>query len=314
MSNKWFVERKECPACASGNFKTVYESPYDQSPVKDYLEDFYSSQGKIEYEYLKEASYVICECDVCGLIFQRDIPNDFLMERLYEHWIDPQKVFALNQEQEDLTYYSKYAQEIMQVIAYLGKRPISLKVLDFGMGWGKWALMAKAFGCDSFGMELSNERIEHAKSNGIKVIVWDEVSKQAFDFINTEQVFEHIPEPLQTLKHLSSGLKKGGILKISVPTAIGIKRRLKIMDWKAPKDTRNSLNAISPLEHINYFRRSSIAKMASIAGLEEVRISLLKQYQYTTDWHGARKILKNLFLPLYINVFRKHNYVFLRKI
>lgn len=313
MSKIWFVRREECPACASGNFRTIYQCQYDRSPIKDYLVDFYSPQGMVEFEYLKEATYILCECDVCGMIFQRDIPNEFLMERLYEHWIDPQKVFSQHSDKEGLEYYSHYAQEIMQIIAYFGKDPSSLNFLDFGMGWGEWALMAKAFGCNSFGLELSTERIHHAKLNGIRVINWDEIPQYHFDFINTEQVFEHIPEPLQTLRHLSSRLKTDGILKISVPYAADIERRLKIMDWKSQKDSKNSLNPVAPLEHINYFRRRSLSKMAVQAGLEEFLIPTKIQYRYVTDWGGAKKIAKNILRPLYRNILKKGNYIFLGK-
>jgi len=270
MNTPWFEKRKNCPACASDKFRTIYKSPYDGGPVKDYLVDFYSPHGMIEFDYLDGASYVLCECDLCGLIFQRDIPNNILMERLYNYWIDPQKVFMQHQKQDDLGYYSCYAQEIMQIIAYFETMPSSLCFFDFGMGWGKWAQMAKAFGCDSYGTEFSLDRIEYGKSNGIKIIKWEEIPQHRFDFINTEQVFEHIPEPLQTLRHLKTALKPHGLLKISVPSSNDIERRLKIMDWKAPKGSRNSLNSVAPLEHINCFRRESIAKMASEAEMKEV--------------------------------------------
>jgi 2-polyprenyl-3-methyl-5-hydroxy-6-metoxy-1,4-benzoquinol methylase len=116
---------------------------------------------------------------------------------------------------------------------------------DFGMGHGRWALLAKGFECQSYGTELTDELIEHAKSNGINVISWDEIPQYSFDFINTEQVFEHISKPLQTLHHLKKSLKDEGILKISVPPANDIDRRLKIMDWESPKYSRNSLNAVA---------------------------------------------------------------------
>jgi len=314
MSHPWFVARDKCPACASGDFRTIYQSQYDKPPIRDYLAGFYSPRGMVEFEYLEGATYNLCECDVCGLIFQRDIPNESLMERLYEHWIDPRKSFTQHQEQDGLGCYAYYAQEIMQIIAYLGKGPPSLSFLDFGMGWGRWALMAKAFGCDSFGLELSAERIQHAKSNGIKVIEWGDIPRYRFDFINTASVFEHIPEPLQTLRHLSSGLKADGLLKISVPAAPDIERRLKIMDWRSPKGSRNSLNPVAPLEHINFFRRRSLAKMAVQAGLDEVFIPIRVQYQYLTDWTGTKKIAKNLLLPLYRTFSKRHNYIFLRKV
>ena len=314
MSNPWFERRKQCPACASDRFGTIYTSQYDEPPIMDYLVDFYSPQGMVEFEYLVGATYVLCECDVCGLIFQRDIPNETLMERLYEHWIDPKKVCSRHQTQDGLEYYAYYAQEIMQIISYIRKEPSSLCFLDFGMGWSKWALMAKAFGCDSYGTELSLTRIEYAKINGIKIIEWDEISQHRFDFVNTEQVFEHIREPLQTLHHLKTALKTGGILKVSVPTANDIERRLKIMDWKSPKGSRNSLNPVAPLEHINFFRRASLIKMASEAGMEEVFIPIKAQYRYTTDWGGAKRIAKNILRPIYRNSLKKQNYVFFRSV
>jgi 2-polyprenyl-3-methyl-5-hydroxy-6-metoxy-1,4-benzoquinol methylase len=284
MSNPWFEIRNECPACESDRFKTIFQSPYNEPPIKDYLIDFYSPQIMVEFKYLGKAAYVLCECEVCGLIFQREIPNKILMKKLYEHWIDPQKALNGHQKQKGLEYYAYYAQEIMQIISYFGTIPSSLCFLDFAMGWGKWALMAKAFGCDSYGTELSEERIKYAESNGIKIIMWDEIPQQRFDFINTEQVFEHIQKPLQTLKHFKKGLKRDGIVKISVPSANDINRRLKIMDWKSPKGSKNSLNPVASLKHINFFKRSSLLRMANKAEMEEVYIPMNVQYKYTTGW------------------------------
>lgn len=315
MSNPFFTIREKCPVCASGRFKTLYQSNYDEPPVRDYLVDFYSSQGMIEFEYLDGAAYVLCECNLCGSIFQKDIPNDILMERLYEHWINPKQALNQQQRQDSLGYFSYLAQEIMQIIAYFKKETSNLYFFDFGMGWAQWALMAKAFGCNSYGTDLSINRIEYAKSNGIKVITWDEIPQHRFDFINTEQVFEHIPEPLVTLRHLKTALKAGGILKISVPTANNINRRLQIMNWKSPKGTNNSLNAVAPLEHINFFRRSSLIRMAREAEMKEVFIPIKLQYRYTTDWGGGiRKLSKNIFRPIFRNLLQNRNYMFFRNI
>ena len=314
MSNFYFESRAECPVCASNSPKTIYKTQYDEPPIKEYLEGFYAPQGRIEIEYLRGATYVLCGCDICGLIYQRDIPTDALIERLYEYWIDPHKVFEKHQKQDGLGYYSCYAQEIMQIISYFDKMPSSLCFLDYGMGWGKWALMAKAFGCDSYGFELSKERIKYAKGNSIKVISWAEIPQYQFDFINCEQVFEHIPEPLKTLRHLKKALKPNGILKVSVPDANDIERRLKIMDWKAPKGTRDSLNPVAPLEHINCFRRKTLAKMATEARMEEVFILIKQQDKNKTYWGGIKQIAKNVLWPIYRNLLKKQNYVFFRNV
>ncbi|OQB30073.1 MAG: Methyltransferase domain protein [Bacteroidetes bacterium ADurb.Bin174] len=314
MGNPWFIKRDECPACASGNCKTIYQAEYDKPPIKDYLTAFYLPQGVVEFEYLEGATYMLVECSSCGMIFQKYIPNEFLMAKLYDQWIDSQKAFSSNRYGKGLGYYAGYAQEIMQLIAYFGENPSALSFLDFGMGWGNWALMAKAFGCDSVGLELSKERIENAKLNAIKVIAWDEITRHRFDFINTEQVFEHIPEPLQTLRYLKSSLKKDGMIKISVPSANDINRRLKIMDWQAQKGARNCLNAVAPLEHINCFRRTSLVVMANKAGMEEVIIPIKLQYRYSTDWSSAGKIVRNILRPIYRNILEKQNYLFFRNI
>ncbi len=236
-NNPWFERRNECPACASGRFTEIYQSRYDESPVKDYLLGFYLPQGMVEFEYLRDASYRLCECENCGLIFQRDVPNDALMERLYEHWIDPKKALTRHQ-QESIGYHLSLEQEIVKIIAYIRKVPSNLCLLDFGMGWGDWAIKAKKIGCDSYGTELSAERIEYARLNGVKILQWNEIPRYNFDFINTEQVLEHIPEPLQTLRYLKSALKPDGIIKVSVPTANNIKQRLKNMDWKATRGNK----------------------------------------------------------------------------
>lgn len=312
MSKSWFEMRNECPACASSAFRVIYETKYNQPPVRDYLIEFYSAQGAIELEYLDGAVYVLCECAVCGMIFQRDIPNDALMERLYEHWIDPTIVFAKHQKEGGLDYFSSHAEEVMQIISYFERKPAQLSILDFGMGWGKWALMAKAFGCESYGTELSEERMAYAKSNGINAICWEEIRRYRFDFINTEQVFEHISEPLNTLLYLKGALKAHGIVKVSVPGANDIERRLRIMDWKAPKGSSNSLGPVAPLEHINFFRRSSLVKMAEAAGMEEVCIPMRKQYQYATGWSGVMSISKKIVMPIYRNILKRQNYIFLK--
>jgi 2-polyprenyl-3-methyl-5-hydroxy-6-metoxy-1,4-benzoquinol methylase len=312
-SNPWFVVRRKCPVCASEQFKTIYKARYDEPPVRDYLVEFYSSQGIVEFEYLEGAFYTLCDCNQCHAVFQREIPGDALMERVYEHWIDPVRLAGGTQRRHGLDYYSGHAREITRLVAQLGGNPTSLDFLDFGMGWGEWALMAKALGCNVYGAELSRDRIENAKSMGIKIVTWDEIPGHSFDFINTEQVFEHIPEPLETLRHLGKALKPGGLLKVSVPTATDINRRLRLMDWKAPKGRKNSLNPVAPLEHINFFRRSSLARMAREAGMEEVQIPMRLQYKYPGDWSGPGKAARNIFLPLYRNLLKRQNNVLFRK-
>lgn len=202
----------------------------------------------------------------------------------------------------------------MQIVSFLDCVPSKLSFLDFGMGWGKWATMAKAFGVNSFGMEISQDRIDYAARTGVESVSWESVPSRSFDLINAEQVFEHIAEPVETLRHLSQGLKPRGLIKISVPTAYDIERRLRIGDWRIDKNHRNSLNPVTPLEHINCYSRKSLNRLASSAGLEEVNLPMRHQYKYMCDWTSATRAAKNLLLPLYRNCLKGQSYVFFRKV
>ena len=313
MSNPYFTMRDACPVCGASKTARLYSAAYTSPPLSDFLQSFYAPVGPgIEFEYLDGANYTLDECLDCGLVFQVGVPNDALMHILYERWIDPQTVFQRHEKSDDLQLHAYYAKEIMQIIGYFNRSPSELKVFDFAMGWGKWARLAGAFGCQAYGAELAESRRQFARSNGIRIVDWDEIPKHRFDFINTEQVFEHIPDPTETLRRLAKALNPGGLIKISVPNGSDIKRRLKVMDWTAPSGSRNSLNAVSPLEHINCFHRRALFTLAQAAGLEPVFLPLSLQYAYSTNWKLVTPFLKNLLIPIYTSVLRRGTYQYFR--
>ena len=309
MGHRYFVNRNICPGCHSVQHRTLYAGDYLAPPIKSYLEAFYAPQGGIEFEYLSEARYILEECLECGLIYQAEIPNDFLMTKLYDQWIEPAKVFG---DDDDLGSYAEYAQEVMMLVAWLRHTPAPPKFLDFGMGWGRWLRMAGAFGGDVYGTELSASRIAYAQSEGIKVIAWDEIPEHRFDFINTEQVCEHLPQPLETLRYLAASLRPNGLIKISVPNGSDFKRRLKAADWTAPKFSRNSLNAAAPLEHINCFNYQSLLRMADLAGLKPTALPWSIQLKYRLSSEVAKEALKIVLRKYFRGRYLKRLYFFFR--
>ena len=267
-----FVIRASCPGCKSVDFEIFYSSSFTENPIRKYLHNFYDPQGGVEFEYLTGGNYTLCRCNNCSLIFQKEILNGEGMKLLYDKWIDPEKVIRLFEQTYPLDYYTGYLSVSFQIISFFNQNPASLRFFDFGMGWGNWLFSAKALGVKVFGSELSEQRLIFAKKNGISVIGWDEIQGSNFDYINTDQVFEHLPQPLETLKHLASGLRKGGLLRICVPD--GNKKEVVFtkMDWEAAKGTTDSLNIVAPLEHINCYTTRSLVTMAKAASLEWVYI------------------------------------------
>ena len=271
----------------------------DREPIREYLKSFYTAQGTIEFEYLNEFPYTLVECRNCTLIYQQHIPNNTLMERIYEQWIDPDLSFQRQRSNTQLSTYYYYANEIIQIIAHFKKQPHDLKIFDFGIGWARWALIVKGFGCKVFGSELSESRIKHAQSNGIAMIERDNIPQHSFHFINTQEVFEHIPEPLETLRYLRKSLEPDGIIKIWVPDGKNFKSKIEQMPWRHQHSLKKALEPVSPLEHINCFNRKSLIHMAKMADLEVAPISL--SYQNPTTMASLKPVhlVKNFLRPVH---------------
>ncbi len=269
---KNFVYRANCELCGSNKKRVLFSEEFTNPLIWNFLEAYY--QGRIDKSDLSGAQYEVVKCLECGFIWQIQILNDELTEKLYNTWISPGES-CLKKKTADISVFSGYARQIEVLSFLLGKKPFEIDVLDFGMGWGYWCLMAKAFGYKASGFEISKERIEFAKKNGINVIEnFSDITANQFDFINTEQVFEHVPNPIQTLKALARALKKEGLIKISVPNGRGIEQELTRPGWRPSKD------AIHPLEHINCFTHQTLVKAGKLAGLELIRQPFLLGYRY----------------------------------
>ncbi len=312
MSSKYFNSRSICPVCDSENGHVIKELDYSDNEISAYLKEFYESQGSIDLSRLKNAKYALIHCQECNLIYQKEIPNDELMKTLYDEWIDPEWVYKNVEQQHDLNYYIKYGLDVASIVAYFNEIPSKLNFLDFGMGWGKWLLMAKSYGVNVFGMELSEFRIDIARKNGIEIIPLDESREGKFDFINADQVFEHIPDPKNILGKLSGFLSDKGLIRISVPNGWDALRVIRKSDWQSQKGGPDSMNVVAPLEHINCFTNQSLVRLGAEVGLKNIQspgVYFLKSssqakqtpkdvlkfnYRYLRDLFGFNQAKKNV--------------------
>ncbi len=260
ISNPLFRSRLDCPICGTDDPLPLRKIEYAVSPVWDFVEVYY--EGRVAQDALRGAFFEVVKCHNCSFVWQQHILNEQGMGRLYNDWISTDDSLAKKRE-TDVSLYAGYARQI-EAIAYLLKRkPADIKVLDFGMGWGYWVLMAQAYGFQAYGFEIAVDRLAYARQFGLQVT--DDTADFEdiqFDFINSEQAFEHIPTPKESIEFLVSKLKRGGILRISVPNGNGIAKAVQRLNWKPAAD------AIHPLEHINCFTNKTLIHLAKLAGLE----------------------------------------------
>lgn len=286
-----FIDRSTCPVCGSSELGELYRTPYMRPPIRTLLEHHATTAQAIDWGPFEGVDYVLRECRSCTLIFQQLVPNEALAAIVYEQWPDPD--WALQRrERHAAARMGQYALEVMQVIEFFGRPPEELRVLDFGMGWGHWVRMARAFGCRAFGLEISQSRLDHAAAVGIDVLSPEELGTPTLDFVNTEQVFEHLTDPRGTALQLAGSLRPGGILRISVPNAMGLKRRLRKPDWRAPRGSRRSLGDVTPMAHLNAFNHRALSALGREAGLRLEPIPARLRYRYVPTWQPLRRVLR----------------------
>lgn len=176
------------------------------------------------------------------------------------------------------------------------------KVLDYGMGLGTWLLAMRAYGAECWGTDIDPLSKVVAADNGLRFEdELDNLPEEYFDFINSDQVFEHLPDPFQHLQRIVRKLSPGGIVKLSVPGDSRMPRKLKHLASGEPAKVREFIaeaDALSPLCHINLFTPGSLRALGEAAGLEPFRIPLTTAYATMTGFFSARQWNRNLYNPL----------------
>lgn len=314
-----FIERTRCPACDSSRIETWLRIPYDDTTLSNFLAECYPAATDLR-AWLSGATYQIDACKDCQLVYQRHVGSPELLSTLYDRWLnnDYHPADADFQKQIARPAMTRDGHEIFAVAYTLGVSLPELRVLDYGMGWGLWARIAHELGAQSFGYDLSPTRCDDAVRHGIRVVRPPDFAALGVHFVNADQILEHTSWPLTALREMVDALRPGGILKIAVPRAADLHRRLKLLDWRAPKYSRNSLNPIGPLEHVNCFGPTSLAALCARVGLRRVAIPLAA-YAAHLKVPGALafddpvRLVKGFLRPAYHRFSRDNLYAWFRK-
>jgi len=297
-----FHRRESCPSCNGTEFHELHRIPFSDPGISRFLQTYYNRiAAERQSSALSGGNFVVMRCSSCGLLFQEGVPDDALLDELYGEWLGFNDPLAPHKPHMPLDHYAYLAQEVLQVFAMLrARRPDAprLRVLDFGMGWGHWSEMARACGAEVCGAELSPNKVAHARQRGFEVADLDALAGRQFDFINTEQVVEHLPEPRPMVERLSNLLAPGGLLKLSVPDGSGTAAVLEGWDWTNAYARRDDIMPVHPLEHLNCFTPDSLHRFAQLCGLRREKVPLKIAYGYPGDWSTARAAAKSIVRPI----------------
>jgi hypothetical protein len=272
------IKRIKCPVCNLKKIWSIYKLSYGDLEIKNFLEVYYNK--KLNLDLITNNDYNLLECKNCKFIFQESIPNELFSEHLYENLISA--TASLKKKKENIpNIKKKYFNGIFLKKKIFKERKIN--ILEFGAGWGFWSLEAKKSGFNVSCLELSKRRVEYMKSKDLNVINAIEKNKPKYDLIYSDQTFEHISDPKETLDLLNGSLNLGGYILLNFPSSFGFKRKVK-NNYTPNKDEAH------PLEHLNLFNRSSMNYLIKSTNLKLINFRSLKSLKL----RDVYKDIKNL--------------------
>ena len=266
------IERIKCPICENNKLVSIYRLSYQDTKIKNFLETYYNK--KLNLDLISHNDYNLLECKNCSFIFQKFVPDELFSEELYENLISAKA--SLKKKEDNIKELNKkYHNEIFLIKKLFKNKKIN--VLEFGAGWGFWSLEAKKNGFNVSCLELSKKRVEYMKSKNLHVINIIEKNKPKYDFIYSDQTFEHISDPKETLELINGSLNLGGYILLNFPSSFGFKKKVK-NNYTPNKDEAH------PLEHLNLFNRLSMNYLIKNTNLKLINFrslnSLKLRYVY----------------------------------
>lgn len=211
------------------------------------------------------------ECDHCTLIFQRYVAATELRDAMYDDSLSD--AWAAFEHDRPIVAnahaLARNSSELLRVLVHLGRDPAEVSIYDFGMGWGVLGRIATAYGCRAYGTDISSAKCAVAAATDTSLLTIDEAAVRGmeFDFVNVDQVLEHVAKPREIVESLVHLVRADGLIKLSVPNATNHRWRLRSFT-RERADTGGPLNAYAPLEHVNSFSGRALRTMARAAGLE----------------------------------------------
>jgi SAM-dependent methyltransferase len=248
-----FAERATCELCGCTDVEVLYSESFATGNTFRFIDEYYAS--RIPKTVLESGTYILRRCPSCRFIWQGEILNNDNLDRLYSQWIDDQ-ASARKYAERHLEELAGLVHQISAVPYLVSMSTKDIRALDFGAGWGRWCQIANAIGVEAWAAEVSSARIVHMRSLGVPICADIFTERRRFQFINAEQVFEHLPDPRRYFDQLASLLAPGGIMRISVPDGRAFEKQLSAGAWQPQKD------AAHPLEHVNCYTPASLRALS----------------------------------------------------
>ena len=224
--------------------------------------------GESAEPVFRKEGYEIVRCSACGLMYVANPPTDFEISAMYS--------FACGYHREladrESAASAKFARAARRYLRLIGKYRDSGRILDVGCSAGIFLDTARKNGWDTYGVEISQDAAEVARSRGLNVVTGTladaNLPRGFFDVVTFWDVLEHVRNPVATLALARDLLGSRGILALATPNVDGVFPRLSLHAaeltgvWRHPE----------PPHHLVQFSKKTIKHALELAGFQILQV------------------------------------------
>jgi SAM-dependent methyltransferase len=221
-------------------------------------------------------------CETCGLAFVADPRTDFaqLYDAAYYAGDGADAMVDYVEEMANPRTVREYEwRGITRLVRQVAPAP-DVKWLDYGCGLGGLVRYARAHGISQvYGFD-EGWSAEWAARHDIPFLGRDALSDHegTFDVVTAIEVIEHVPTPVDLMRHIAALLKPGGTFILT--TGNSAPHRADLASW----------SYVHPDVHVSYFEPRTLAEVYRRAGLEPLSLGFAPGHSDVIRY----KVLKTL--------------------
>lgn len=247
--------RQKCPICDDGSGEELLFIGLEHDKFSEFLEVRYRDKLFSATDLPETFSYWVRECGNCGLIYQVEVLSNGLLEKFYSKPPSQSEKRQAKQSSRAPSYLKYELAQFAEIGIKEGDR-----IFDFGVGYGVYAKEFLKRGYKVDGCEFNDDAAEHARVNGVRILEIEDLEDNSYHLVNTDQVFEHLIDPISILDKLVPSIRPGGFLKLAVPQSNFVKRQISKQN---PFSSIGKLRPLLPLGHVNCFCRKTFLQIGN---------------------------------------------------
>lgn len=213
--------------------------------------------------------YGLVSCASCGLLFANPQYTNEELDKYYNELYLEDRIKGIEysaHSRKNRILHETSIRHILNAFPEL-KKMKKTSLLDYGCGYGLFLDVAKSNGFSCVGIESAENAIRYGIGElGLDVRHYSElenssIEDDSFDLITLWSVLEHLKDPVGTLRRLTSKLKRGGILALTIPNRNCYAAIIKGKEWTNYKNKG----------HLLFFSMNNMRHVLNNLGYMEVR-------------------------------------------